>query len=122
MNREAWTDERIDRLADIIENIAKGQGLLIQSLERITETQSRLADAQILITQHHPDAASAQAELAHTVAQLTQSMIQMKSMLLTTCAAVERLDRLMDYLLQRDLDHDRVKSLPLGGEQVTPLP
>lgn len=105
MTRDNWTDDRIDRLADVVENIAKGQGMLIQSVERITETQGRLADAHALLTQHQPEVSTAQAELAHSVAQLTRTVLQLRDMVVSTNAAVERLDRLMDFLMRRDLEH-----------------
>ncbi len=104
--RDNWTDDRIDRLADVVENIAKGQGMLIQSVERITETQGKLADAHALLTQHQPEVTTAQAEIAHSVAQLTRTVLQLRDMVVSTNAAVERLDQLMDYLLQRDLERD----------------
>ena len=106
MTRDNWTDDRIDRLADVVENIAKGQGMLIQSVERITETQGKLADAHALLTQHQPEVTTAQAEIAHSVAQLTRTVLQLRDMVVSTNAAVERLDQLMDYLLQRDLERD----------------
>lgn len=102
MTRECWTDDRIDRLADIIENIAKSQGMLLHSVERITDTQAKMADAQVQLTQYQPEITSAQADLAHSVAQLTQTIIQVREMLISTTAAVERLDRLVDYLIQKD--------------------
>ncbi len=102
MSSEVWTDERIERLADILENIAKSQGMLIHSVERITETQARMADAQMQMSQYQPELTGAQAEIAHSVARLTQSITQMQEVLASTTAAVERLDRLVDYLIRRD--------------------
>ncbi len=105
MPTEVWTDDRIDRLADILENIAKSQGMLIYSVERITETQARMADAQMQMSQYQPEITKAQADIAHSIAQLTQSISQMRDMLASTTAAVERLDRLVDYLIRREREH-----------------
>lgn len=102
MPTDIWTDERIDRLADILENIAKSQGMLIYSVERITETQAKMADAQMQMSQYQPEITRAQAEIAHSVAQLTQSITYMRDVLASTTAAVERLDRLVDYLLRQE--------------------
>ncbi|MEB3336099.1 MAG: hypothetical protein VKJ46_01460 [Leptolyngbyaceae bacterium] len=90
MTLEIWTDDRLERLAGALEMNTQITANLAHGQKRITDIIERLATSQ--------------ADLADSQAQLARIVERIDAKLDSTTAAVERLERIVDYLLRRDAE------------------
>ncbi|KGF73535.1 hypothetical protein DO97_18725 [Neosynechococcus sphagnicola sy1] len=85
---EGTDDQRLEQLVEIVETntqviaqLAQGQKSLTQMMEQLSHAQVGLAEAQV---------------------KLTQVVERMEVHVNSTNAAMERMERVVDYLLRRD--------------------
>lgn len=81
--------QRLDQLAASQQSVIETQGIILNSVDRLANTVDNLA--------HTVD------NLAHTVDKNATKTAQEMA---TLTAAIERLDRIIDYLMRRDGEHN----------------
>lgn len=125
-----WTDQQLDDLAAKVqalcemnvivddlskkikgvvqqqENIAISQQKMLSLFERMGLQQEKIIEAQGLLTENQANLANSIKQLAESQMQVTKIVESMDDKLNSTRAAVERLDRIMDYLMRRDTERD----------------
>ena len=138
MTVERWDDERLDQLASTVEKslqdiqtlttaqseIAQGMGLLTQTISQFNDRMCALIDIIERIEKQHEALVNSQQRLTETQLGMTQSMERMSEIqermaqvqerlahnLASSDAAVERLDRLVDYLIRQDGEREKQSS------------
>lgn len=85
MTRERWSDERLDKLIELVETNTQVIAQLAQGQKAITEIIDRLSSSQM--------------GLAESQSKLTRVIEQMDCRLSSTTAAVEQLEAIVNRLL-----------------------
>lgn len=88
MTLKRWTDERMDKLTMAVEANTQVAAQLAQGQKAITDVMERMANSQ--------------AGLSDSQSGLTKILERLEASIASTNAAVERLERIVDYLLKRD--------------------
>ncbi len=121
MDRERWTEERLDRLADAVIQLAEGQrrleeamlvyvkqqATLSKMIDRLLESQSFLLDSQSKtndvvekkqnLIERQQDIIERQQE---TLESFDEAVIHLDAALASTNAGVARLEKIIDFLLK----------------------
>jgi hypothetical protein len=84
----------MDRLAERTERLECRQDKIVDIIEKMQEHQEKLTQAQQMLAQ-------TQYRITESAAQSTNVQAQLAANLASTHAAVERLDRLMDFVLKQ---------------------
>ena len=92
-----------DRIS-ILEKFASESVARLDSLDRLTESLALNAQNQNSTQQNILET---QTTLARTIEQLTQQQAQLITNQAETRAAIEKIDRVLDYLMKRDRDRDQ---------------
>jgi DNA anti-recombination protein RmuC len=90
----------VHQVAQQQEAIVQAQAASLQQQEAIVQAQATGFQQQEAIIRQVERLAEFQVQLAQIVERLTHTVERLDSDLLSTNAAVERLDRLMDYLMR----------------------
>lgn len=85
MTRERWSDERLDKLIELVETNTQVIAQLAQGQKAITDIIDRLSGSQM--------------GLAESQSKLTRVIEQMDCRLSSTTAAVEQLEAIVNRLL-----------------------
>jgi signal recognition particle GTPase len=80
--------------------IARSQQNFMEIFEKIEQQQEQLIQAQEILTNNQSNLANAVKQLADSQLQLTHFVERLENRLVTANAAIEHLDRLMDYVLR----------------------
>lgn len=133
MSIERWTDEELDQLAIAVatlanleseanqtklsecinqvikqqENASLSQQKILIMMEQMGTQQQKIVEAQSMLTQSQSNFAEMISQVVLAQAQMTEIVANLKENLNSAQAAVERLDRLMDYLIRRDGERER---------------
>jgi uncharacterized coiled-coil protein SlyX len=120
---ERWTDEKLDQLAETNHTLSTTQLQITKAMEALVEKIVALQQQQEAIVQAKQVLTETQHQIAKSIAQIiksierltdhqeqqvdyassiTKNLVPLAENLASTNAAVERLDRLMDYLIERD--------------------
>lgn len=100
--------QRIDDLAKHIYQVEHHQGLMAHAqtsfltiFEKIEHQQEKLIEAQEILTSNQANLANAVKQLADSQLQLTRFVERLDDKLSSTSAAMERSDRILDYLMRQ---------------------
>lgn len=91
---------RVEQLEEHQRLIARSHGNFLDLFEKMEQQQTRLVRTQETITQTQSNLADAVKQLADSQLQLTRFVERLEDSLKTANAAIDRLDRLMDYVLR----------------------
>lgn len=80
--------------------IARSQKNFMEIFEKIERQQEQLIRAQEILTNNQSNLANAVKQLADSQLQLTHFVERLENRLVTANAAIEHLDRLMDYVMR----------------------
>ncbi|PSF35434.1 hypothetical protein C7H19_16780 [Aphanothece hegewaldii CCALA 016] len=100
--------KKIDDLIKQVYQIEHHQGLMAHAqtsfltiFEKIEQQQEKLIDAQEILTSNQANLANAVKQLADSQLQLTRFVERLDDKLSSTSAAMERSDRILDYLVRQ---------------------
>ncbi|MEG3439136.1 hypothetical protein V0288_18565 [Pannus brasiliensis CCIBt3594] len=91
---------RVTRLEEHQRLIARSHQNFLDIFEKMEQQQDQLIRAQEILTQNQSNLAVAVKQLADSQLQLTRFVERLEDRLNTANAAIDRLDRLMDYVLR----------------------
>lgn len=92
--------KRVGRLEQHQLLMACAQQSFLEIFEKMERQQEQLVQAQEMITHNQSNLANAVKQLADSQLQLTHFVERLEDRLLTANAAIDHLDRLMDYVMR----------------------
>jgi signal recognition particle GTPase len=95
--------KRIEQLEQHQRLMARAQQNFLDIFEKMERQQDQLVRAQEILTNNQSNLANAVKQLADSQLQLTRFVEKLEDRLVTANAAIEHLDRLMDYVLRESV-------------------
>jgi signal recognition particle GTPase len=92
--------QRIEQLEQHQRLIARSQQNFLDIFEKTERQQEQLVRAQEILTHNQSNLVNAVKQLADSQLQLTRFVERLEDRLVTTNAAIEHLDRLVDYVMR----------------------
>ncbi len=92
--------KRVERLEQHQTLMARSQQNFLDIFEKMEQQQEQLVRAQEILTHNQSNLANAVKQLADSQLQLTRFVEKLEDRLVTANAAIEHLDRLMDYVIR----------------------
>jgi signal recognition particle GTPase len=92
--------QRIEQLEQHQSLMARAQQNFLDIFEKMERQQEQVVRAQEILTHNQSNLANAVKQLADSQLQLTRFVEKLEDRLVTANAAIEHLDRLMDYVLR----------------------